>query len=1101
MKYFGSFLSGDPSFGAGKQATNVPSFYNPWLEKYGNSVSALRGRSKFEETTSISFKPQSSSDIALISFAQLGCLRLNAKRGIIVLISTDTQFILCEATKTLSLARGARHMAGDELWFGSGSLKRQDGMSEQSLNPENYTATNADGSTFTCPAFVVNDLTTDAHYSSRGFVRGGIRFYCGVPIVAENGQAIGAYTVTDDKPRDGVTGEELQFMYDMSRVVADHLLVIRQASARQRGEFLVRTLASFIEGRTEYASHSAEEKEVEQAPVTAASTEEKPSTKVVGIDMSYLASVKPQSRNHTQSSKTDAPRSEDHTGQIQVLRQDSQASTDSESMHDAPHVATADAEAMASAAMTHNASQPQVFQRAADLLRRATTADGVLFFDAVAANALAAAKSGVSADAHAHYTTSKGVQRSDSSSDRGHPERPHLDKHGSHNSDISIASQSSGRTHSDSDSMGSFHRASRSKQSGILGISVKPGSVPSTSRAALDNLQIREVDLRRTTKRYPQGRVFLFNEAGYLTSSDTDGSDSTKRKALASGSDMQPDQTADEKRQGERRIANALHKAVPTARNMVFLPMWDFAMDRWHAGAFIWSNKEELLLTVQDDLSYIKAFSFAVMSEVARLNSIESDLAKTTFLANISHELRSPLHGILGSIEFIQETVLDAFQSSLITSIETCGKTLLDTVDHVLDHSKINQLSPKGPSAIGFADASSGVPNSNVHSLTEKFDLGVMVEEVVEAVYSGQTFRNRKLSPSTDESPTRDAQDNESDADQIRALSSGSGGKTFITLSIEHGVDWQVFSQPGAIRRILMNLVGNSLKYTTHGGINVTLETRKVKQHSERNDQVLKLWLKVEDTGKGISEDFLKHHLFTPFRQENYFSSGTGLGLSIVQQVVASLDGKIDVRSKLGEGTEVKVALDLVRVPELAKTNILETLNDVRRQTKGQVICIPSPSLQIPQHYARDDQRLQSPGKAFAAIAEEWFDMRIEQSENMQDVTADYLVYAEPPPVDFLIQRHGQDSPNATVPVILICQNAQESAWLIANGLNKLTDNGRVVEIMSQPYVLLSQCRPYLLTVAQMRTSKIRQSYSSLSALTSRRSRPTKSTSTSGKSH
>ena len=420
-------------------------------------------------------------------------------------------------------------------------------------------------------------------------------------------------------------------------------------------------------------------------------------------------------------------------------------------------------------------------------------------------------------------------------------------------------------------------------------------------------------------------------------------------------------------------------------------------------------------------------------------------------MANISHELRSPLHGILGSIEFIQETVLDAFQSSLITSIETCGKTLLDTVDHVLDHSKINQLSPKGPAAIGFADASSGVPNSNVHSLTEKFDLAVLLEEVVEAVYAGQTFRNRKLSPSTDESPTRDSHGTDSDVDNIGAMSPGSGGKTFITLSMEHGVDWQVFSQPGAIRRILMNLVGNSLKYTTRGGINVSLETRKNKHHSERSDQTLRLWLKVEDTGKGISEDFLKHHLFTPFRQENYFSSGTGLGLSIVQQVVASLDGKIDVRSKLGEGTEVKVALDLVRVPDSARINTLEVLNDVHRQTKGQVICIPSPSLQLPEHYARDDQRLQSPGKAFAALAEEWFDMRIIQSDNMQDVVADYLVYAEPPPIDFLLKNHGQGSLNAEIPIILVCQNAQESAWLIANGLNELTDNGRIVEIMSQP--------------------------------------------------
>ena len=505
-------------------------------------------------------------------------------------------------------------MAGDELWFGSGSFNRHDGVSEQALNPENYTATNVDGSTFTCPAFVVNDFTSDPRFSSRGFVRDGMRFYCGVPIVAENGQAIGAYTVTDEKPRNGLTGEELEFMKDMSRVVRDHLLVIRQAAARQRGERLVRTLASFIEGRTEYASHSAEEKSGDEVSATTDSADEEPSTTIKGIDIAYLSSVKPKSRNRIKTKIPPGPRGEESTSQPRIVRQESRESTDSDSLHDAPHVATADAEAMAAAGMAHNASQPQVFQRAADLLRRATTADGVLFFDAVSANTLAAARSDANPDAHAHYTTHSEVPTADSSSEGGVPQRPRLEQHGSRNSDTS---NDSGRSDSDRDSIGSSYRASRSRQSGILGMSVKPGSISGTSRAALDSLHIREVDLRRTTKRYPQGRVFLFNEAGYLTSSDTDGSDTTKRRMIASGTDMQPDQTVDEKRQGERRIANALHKAVPTARNMVFLPMWDFAMDRWHAGAFIWSNKEELLLTVQDDLSYIKAFSFAVMSEVA----------------------------------------------------------------------------------------------------------------------------------------------------------------------------------------------------------------------------------------------------------------------------------------------------------------------------------------------------------------------------------------------------------------------------------------------------------------------------------------------------
>ena len=72
------------------------------------------------------------------------------------------------------------------------------------------------------------------------------------------------------------------------------------------------------------------------------------------------------------------------------------------------------------------------------------------------------------------------------------------------------------------------------------------------------------------------------------------------------------------------------------------------------------------------------------MAEVARLDILNADKAKADVLSSISHELRSPLHGILGSVELLQETVMDAFQQSILLSLETCGRTLLDTLNHVI---------------------------------------------------------------------------------------------------------------------------------------------------------------------------------------------------------------------------------------------------------------------------------------------------------------------------------------------------------------------------------------------------------------------------------
>ena len=100
------------------------------------------------------------------------------------------------------------------------------------------------------------------------------------------------------------------------------------------------------------------------------------------------------------------------------------------------------------------------------------------------------------------------------------------------------------------------------------------------------------------------------------------------------------------------------------------------------------------------------------MAEISRLATIDADHKKSDFIGSISHELRSPLHGVLASAEFLAGTELDAFQSSLIwtieryvrrqrghtfiyhqvflTSLYSCGQTLLDTINHVLDFSRIN---------------------------------------------------------------------------------------------------------------------------------------------------------------------------------------------------------------------------------------------------------------------------------------------------------------------------------------------------------------------------------------------------------------------------
>jgi signal transduction histidine kinase len=128
------------------------------------------------------------------------------------------------------------------------------------------------------------------------------------------------------------------------------------------------------------------------------------------------------------------------------------------------------------------------------------------------------------------------------------------------------------------------------------------------------------------------------------------------------------------------RTARAINNMLPDARSVAFVPFWDYERLRWFAGCLCWSNRPQRLLSKTVDLSYFKVFSHSVMRELSRLDALALNQAKTTFVASISHELRSPLHGILGTLEFIKDTPLDSFQTSMFNSLNACGQTLLDTM-------------------------------------------------------------------------------------------------------------------------------------------------------------------------------------------------------------------------------------------------------------------------------------------------------------------------------------------------------------------------------------------------------------------------------------
>lgn len=211
---------------------------------------------------------------------------------------------------------------------------------------------------------------------------------------------------------------------------------------------------------------------------------------------------------------------------------------------------------------------------------------------------------------------------------------------------------------------------------------------------------------------------------------------------------------------------------------------------------------------------------------------------------------------------------------------------------------------------------SSDIPMLN---LFQEVNVCTICEEVVESVFAGHVFQNFTARTFDEVAGSRGKMSDKrkviQDSEQMM------GPQKLHTAGVDVILDinphkYQFITQPGALRRLIMNLLGNSLKYTSHGYVKIKLDATDMEalktttsssagSGSGSDEQLLRsrVTLSVTDTGKGISSDFLRSKLFMPFAQENSLSSGTGLGLSIVRKIVTLLEGDITIDSEVGRGT------------------------------------------------------------------------------------------------------------------------------------------------------------------------------------------------------
>ncbi len=263
------------------------------------------------------------------------------------------------------------------------------------------------------------------------------------------------------------------------------------------------------------------------------------------------------------------------------------------------------------------------------------------------------------------------------------------------------------------------------------------------------------------------------------------------------------------------------------------------------------------------------------LSEITRIKAVEEK--KNQFMAVVSHELKSPLHGIIGLAEALSQSEKVTERKSQLKMVKSCAVRLLDLVSNIMQMSRLARDKSEDDSVATGGDSSSG---GKEKLRKDPVDIASIVNEVCMLVSNATDKGNRPLLSPLVKFENRLSQDN-------------------VGLPIVEGDAYK-------ITQVFYNLLTNASKFCTHGSITVDAVVKG------SSDDTGRLEVSITDTGCGINAENVKR-VFEPFEQESNSSSrsfgGIGLGLAISKQVIELHGGNIFLESTPGKGSKFTVSL------------------------------------------------------------------------------------------------------------------------------------------------------------------------------------------------
>jgi len=269
---------------------------------------------------------------------------------------------------------------------------------------------------------------------------------------------------------------------------------------------------------------------------------------------------------------------------------------------------------------------------------------------------------------------------------------------------------------------------------------------------------------------------------------------------------------------------------------------------------------EEIQISCINDITQLK--HAIEQAELAVDEANRANRAKSDFLAMMSHEIRTPMNGVIGMTSILKVMGLPPQQLECVETIRLSGESLLAIINDILDFSKIE--------------------SGNLQLESEQFELRPCLEGALD-------------------------------------LLATKASEQYIDLlyQINDSVPSQIFGDSNRLRQVVVNLLGNAIKFTHKGHVLLAVSSEIIE-----NENKINLTIAIEDTGIGISEEKIEA-LFKPFTQADSSTTreygGTGLGLSISQRIIQLMGGEITITSQKGQGSTFKFTIPVQCLPAQRK--------------------------------------------------------------------------------------------------------------------------------------------------------------------------------------